>query len=156
MKKNKKKKRSIHCSTRIGRDMPTSHSNSLVSKAKWPLFLMANLAVLLVVGVATIRESYRGWTVDAEIRSLEQKAQNLEGRKSQLSELAYKMQDQSFIEKQARAKLGLQKPGEHVIVLEGVAATQTAWRIDVVSPMPSESDLESNPRRWWRYFTNNN
>lgn len=129
---------------------PTS---SLVSKAKWPLFLMANLAVLLVVGVATIRESYRGWTVDSEIRNLEQKAQDLEGRKSQLGELATQMQDQSFVERQARAKLGLQKPGEHVVVLEGVAATQTAWQIDVVAPPADVSNTESNPRRWWRYFT---
>ncbi len=131
--------------------MPTRPS-TLVSKAKWPLFLMANVAVLLVVGVATIRESYRGWTVDAEIRSLEQKAQALEGRKTQLSELAAKMQDQSFIEREARSKLGLQKPGEHVVVLEGVAATQRAWQLDPVA-QTAPSDTESNPRRWWRYFT---
>lgn len=135
--------------------MPTRPS-SLVSKAKWPLFLMANVAVLLVVGVATIRESYRGWTVDAEIRNLEQKAQSLEGRKMQLSELAAKMQDESFIEKEARSKLGLQKPGEHVVVLEGVAATQTAWQLDPNVKQASPSDTESNPKRWWRYFTAEN
>jgi cell division protein FtsB len=136
--------------------MPRIQASSLVSKAKWPLFLMANLAVLLVVGVATIRESYRGWTVDAEIRSLEQKAQSLEGRKMQLSELAYKMQDQAFIERQARAKLGLQKPGERVVVLEGVAATQTAWQLDSVVQQTPSSDTDSNPKRWWRYFTGAN
>lgn len=117
---------------------------------------MANLAVLLVVGVATIRESYRGWTVDNEISNLEQKAQDLEGRKSQLGVLASQIQDQSFIERQARAKLGLQKPGEHVVILEGVAATQTAWQIDVVTPPANAPDTLSNPRRWWRYFTQGN
>lgn len=117
---------------------------------------MANLAVLLVVGVATIRESYRGWTVDNEISNLEQKAQDLEGRKSQLGVLASQMQDQSFIERQARTKLGLQKPGEHVVILEGVAATRTSWQIDVVTPPADASKTESNPRRWWRYFTQGN
>ncbi len=127
-------------------------ANSLASKAKWPLFLMANLAVLLVVGIATVRETYRGWTVDSEISSLEQKAQALEGRKMQLSTLADKMQDTSFIEKQARAKLGLQKPGERVVVLEGISATQTSFSIDVVTA-PTASDTMSNPQRWWRYFS---
>jgi len=135
--------------------MPTNRPSSLVSKAKWPLFLMANVAVLLVVGVATIRESYRGWTVDAEIRSLEQKAQSLEGRKMQLGELAAKMQDQAFIEKEARSKLGLQKPGEHVVVLEGVAATQTAWQLNPNVQQTNPSDTDSNPKRWWNYFTAN-
>lgn len=127
-------------------------TSSVTAKAKWPLFLMANLAVLLVVGVATVRESYRGWSVDSEISNLEQKAQALEGRKMQLGELAVKMQETSYIEREARAKLGLQKPGEHVIILEGVAATRTSWQIDVVAVPPKPPDTMSNPERWWRYF----
>jgi cell division protein FtsB len=133
--------------------MSLSNSDkSLVSKAKWPLFLMANLAVLLVVGVATVRESYRGWTVDNEIQNLELKAQALEGQKMQISTMAAKMQDTSYVEREARLKLGLQKPGEHVVVLEGVSATQTVWNLDIVN-QPTPSDTMSNPQRWWRYFT---
>lgn len=125
---------------------------SLANKAKWPLFLMANVAVLFVVGMSTVRETYRGWTVDHEIRALEMKAQSLEGRKMQLSELAAKMQESDYAEREARAKLNLQKPGEKVVILEGVAATQTTWQIDVVTAPPPPVVQMSNPERWWYYF----
>lgn len=125
---------------------------SLANKAKWPLFLMANVAVLLVVGMSTVRETYKGWTVDHEIKALEMKAQALEGRKMQLSELAAKMQESDYAEREARAKLNMQKPGEKVVILEGVAATQTTWQIDVVTAPPPPVVNLSNPERWWQYF----
>ncbi len=122
-------------------------------KAKWPLFLAANLALLMVVGISTVRETYRGWTVDAEIKALEQKAQQLEGRHSQLSELAAKLQSDQYVEKQARAKLGLQKPGEHVVILEGFSATSASMNLAVADVKPEELDLRSNPQRWLDFFT---
>jgi len=131
---------------------PTDSPSSLAAKAKWPLFLIANLAVLLVVGVSTVRESYRGWTVDHEISALESKAQALEGRKMELGQLAARMQEPSYVERQARSKLGLQKPGEKVVVLEGVSATHTVWNIDVVA-VAQPAEARSNPERWWQYFT---
>jgi len=131
---------------------PNDSPPSLAAKAKWLLFLIANLAVLLVVGVSTVRESYRGWTVDHEISALEGKAQALEGRKMELGQLAARMQEPSYVEREARSKLGLQKPGEKVVVLEGVSATHTVWNIDVVA-VAQPADTMSNPDRWWQYFT---
>jgi len=131
---------------------PNDSPPSLAAKAKWPLFLIANLAVLLVVGVSTVRESYRGWTVDHEISALEGKAQALEGRKMELGQLAVRMQEPSYVEREARSKLGLQKPGEKVVVLEGVSATHTVWNIDVVA-VAQPAETRSNPERWWQYFT---
>jgi len=128
--------------------------SKLASKAKWPLFLVANAALLLVIGVSTVRETYQGWSVDREISALEQKAQGLEGRRSELASLANQMQSPSYVEREARAKLGLQKPGEHVVVLEGVsAATTSDWSEQLAATVPKPSDQTSNPERWWQYFT---
>jgi len=132
-------------------EQPFHRSSSF--KAKWPLFLIANLAILFVVGISTIRETYLGWTVDREIQALEQKAQALEGRRTQLANLADQMRTPQYIEKEARAKLNLQKPGEHVIILEGISATQTAWAVDIaVQPTPAVV-YKTNPEQWWDYFT---
>jgi cell division protein FtsB len=136
--------------------MPTADSSpqsQFASKAKWPLFLVANIAILFVVGVSTIRETYRGWSVDREIVALEQKAESLEGRRSELIAFADKLQSPQFVEREARAKLGLQKPGEHVIILEGVTATSSEWSIEITPPPPVAVDMRSNPKRWWDYFT---
>lgn len=137
--------------------MGTDSRASSFSKAKWPLFLVANAAVLLVVGVSTVRETYRGWSVDHEIRALEQKAQDLEGRKNELAQMALKMQSQDFIEQQARAKLGLQRPGEKVVILEGVSAVQATWKgSETVVQESVPLAYESNPEKWIRYFTQGN
>ncbi len=128
-------------------------SSQFVSKAKWPLFLVANIAILFVVGVSTVRETYRGWSVDREIIALEQKAASLEGRRSELVAFADKMQSPQYVEREARAKLGLQKPGEHVIILEGVSATSSEWSMEITPPPPVAIDTRSNPKRWWDYFT---
>ncbi|MDF1496539.1 MAG: septum formation initiator family protein [Patescibacteria group bacterium] len=136
--------------------MPPADSNfssQLANKAKWPLFLVANIAILFVVGVSTIRETYRGWSVDREIIALEQKAASLEGRRGELAAFADKMQSPQYVEREARAKLGLQKPGEHVIILEGVSATSSEWSIEITPPPPVAIDTRSNPKRWWDYFT---
>jgi cell division protein FtsB len=130
-----------------------SLKTKLASQAKWPLFLIANIAILLVVGMSTLRETYRGWNVDREIQALEQKAASLEGRRSELASFADKLQSPQYIEREARAKLGLQKPGEHVIILEGVSATSSEWSIEITPPPPVAMDTRTNPRRWWDYFT---
>jgi cell division protein FtsB len=131
----------------------TSFQSQLANKAKWPLFLIANIAILFVVGVSTVRETYRGWSVDREISALEQKAASLEGRRSELANFADKLQSPQYVEREARAKLGLQKPGEHVIILEGVSATSSEWSIEITPPPPVAIDTRSNPKRWWDYFT---
>lgn len=128
--------------------------SSAQTKTKWSLFFIANLALLFVIGISAIRESYRGWSVDREIHALEQKVDRLDGRRMQLETLAEKMQTSPYLEREARAKLGLQKPGEHVIVLEGVSATHTSWSVDVTPPPVPVVILKSNPVYWFDYFTN--
>jgi cell division protein FtsB len=131
-----------------------NYSLRLATKAKWPLFLLANIAILFVVGMSTVRETYRGWSVDREIQALESKAEALEGRRSELASFAEKIQSNQYLEREARAKLNLQKPGEHVIILEGVAPANLEWSsIDITPEPPAAADMRSNPERWWDYFT---
>lgn len=120
-----------------------------------PLFLLANVALLLVIGISTVRETYRGWTVDREIGALEAHASSLEGRKTDLELLAQELVSPDRVEYDARARLGRALPGERVIVLQGVSSTATwngaARTID--EPIGETSDVgTSNPARWWAYF----
>lgn len=117
------------------------------------MLLIGSIALLLVVGVATVRESYQGWKVDREIQALQAQADELEGRNAKLRDLARALQDPERMEVEARIRLGLQEPGEHVVVLSGLDVTST-WRsavkLDVVQEKP---EIErSNPERWFNYF----
>jgi cell division protein FtsL len=124
-----------------------------------PAFLIVNLAILLVIGISTVRESYRGWTVDHEIHALEAQAASLEGRRLQLDSLTRELTSADRVEYEARAKLGRKKPGERVIVLEGYSASAT-WSTDgEADPSSLTTQVaqppQTNPQRWLTYFFSN-
>ena len=128
-------------------------SRLLQSIRAWPLVLLGSVALVLVLGAATVRESYRGWRVDSEIRAMEEQADALEGRNAELRELARVLQSPERLEVDARTRLGLRKSGEKVAVLSGLVATGT-WQstvvLDVIKDPPKEE--RSNPEQWLRYF----
>lgn len=120
---------------------------------RWPLIIAGSVLLLVLLGTATIRESYRGWQVDQEINSLERQADALEGRNKRLTEIAQALQSPERVEVEARKRLGEQQPGEHVVVLDGFAASGT-WssnlQLDVVVEKPEQP--VSNSEQWIRYF----
>jgi cell division protein FtsL len=135
-----------------------NESHALQKLAKWPVFLIANASLLLVVGVSTVRETYLGWTVDREIHALEAQASTLEGRKMQLQSLADELVSPDRVEYDARARLELKKPGERVVILQGVSSTST-WSGTASGWGEKEGgttlDVRSNPERWKDYFFKN-
>jgi cell division protein FtsL len=128
-------------------------SRLITSATRTPMVLIGSAVLLVVVGVATMRESYRGWKVDREIQALEQQADELEGRNEKLRSLARSLDAPERLEVEARTRLGLRMPGEQVVVLTGVATTgswQGSFALDVV-PEPITVE-RSNPERWFDFF----
>lgn len=137
-----------------GKRIREPSNRSWHSIIRWPAFLLANLALLFIIGASTVRETYHGWTVDREIHALEAQAAALEGRRLDLQRLAEDLVSPERVEYEARAKLDRKKPGEHVVVLEGFSSS-TTWSGDptVVNVTPETStESSSNPRQWFQYF----
>lgn len=123
--------------------------------AHWPAFLLANVAILVLIGVSTVRETYRGWSVDKEIIALEAQAASLESGKIQLEALAKELVSPDHVEYEARARLGRKRPGERVIVLEGVSTSATWSNLESSEILTAEKvslEAAGNPARWWAYF----
>ncbi len=118
--------------------------------AKWSVVIAANGALLLVVGVSTVRETYREWRVDQEINEMQAQIESLEGRKVALSDLVRRMESEEALDREARTRLGLRKPGERVIILRGGSAD--SWTETSVAPSPSIAQTRSNPELWLRHF----
>lgn len=119
---------------------------------RWPVLILANVALLLVLGASTARESYRGWKVDQEIHSLESQIETLERKKMQLGSLIERLQSQDMIEREVRAKLGMRKDGERVIVLD-TSHVSAQWSDDLHEVGVMENrDTRSNPEKWFAYF----
>jgi cell division protein FtsL len=100
------------------------------------------IVYLVLVLVQIIKHNY---DLRAQINQLQGQITDLQNQQGQLKyELQY-YQTESFQEKEARAKLGLQAPGEHVIVLPRPKAS--AVPSAPAAPQPHKSNLQQ-----WREF----
>jgi len=108
----------------------------------------------MVVGISTVRETYREWQVDQEIKHLQAQIEQYEGRKLSLVELLSRLDSAEAMDKEARTRLGLKKPGERVIILQGADGMQASWQDDLAlaDSEATAPDLRSNPQRWFDYF----
>lgn len=112
---------------------------------KKALLVLAALAVF-AVGSGLIQLVIRRRSVDADIARLEAEAEQLEGKNGEMTTLIQRFQTTAFLEREARLKLNMQKPGEEVIVIE---------RNDTAAPAALAAVLgvqTPNWKRWWWYF----
>ena len=90
--------------------------------AKRSVFLL-NLAILALVTWGFAGEYVRHRRLKAEIERLEAEAASLEARNFEAIKLGERFSSDETLEREARLKLGLRKPGESVIILKDTGAT---------------------------------
>lgn len=124
----------------------------MVKKRIFMNFSFVTCAIVLAViwvGVSLAKEILRNHTIDAEIKKIEAEAKALEVKNFEVLSLVKQFEDADFLEKEARLKLGLQKEGEKVVVIDkseqvsDSGAEAVGWR-----------DIP-NPARWRNYFFKN-
>lgn len=137
------------------------HENNSV----WQRLLRSKLAiifevlVLVLISAALAKEIARRYQIHSEIKKLEAEATRLEQKNTELGSLLNQLNDSTYKEEQARLKLGLQKPGESVVVVMGEStdgqqsAASAALQADSTETTAS---VTSNPKRWWNYFFSDN
>lgn len=130
---------------------PSQQSSRIRGILRLPAFLVANVALFVLVGVSSAREAYRGWSVDHEIQTLKSQAEALEDRKLTLVELADSLSSPQKVELEARTRLGWKKPGEQVVVLTGYEPVKADSAPKTVA-LPVEPQETSIPRQWFNYF----
>ena len=81
--------------------------------------------------------------INQEIEKLEQQLANVEGKTSEMEKLISYLNTDEYIEKQARLKLNLSKPGEKQVNITG----EPELSIDFL-----DQDNTPNPIRWFNYF----
>lgn len=111
------------------------------------LLLLAGCGALVFVISAMVRETQRRNAVASEIHAMESEIAKLEQQRARVSDLLKQAETPDFLEREARLRLGLQKPGETVLIVpEGAGrATATAGETQGASVAPS-----SNAAKWWQ------
>ena len=112
------------------------------------------------------REVSKGNDLNREIMRLEKEAEKLENRNNHLLELIKEFDSLDFLEKEARIKMGLKKPGEEVVIIHRATSTppesfgfgaEQAGIPQYQNPLESVQDRQElgiweNPRRWYQYL----
>lgn len=145
-----------------GENMPAPRSAFIQRLIRWRLLFVVNLLVIIFLGLSLSREVVRSRAINAQITDLKEQAEGLSARNIDLSQLKTAMQTSTFIEREARLKLGMKKPGETVLVIQEAqpsAGEQSEDDLmDASDPLDlvldgKESEVAiANPSKWWYYF----
>ena len=108
--------------------------------------ISVNLLVVGFVGWSLARAVTEGNRVDSRYADLQKQIESFDARNRDYSDTIARLGTSGFVEREAREKLGYQKPGEQVLMLKDSAASA-----DIPSAGSDESSL-TNPQKWWRYF----
>lgn len=110
-----------------------------------PVLLIVSLLVILSMARGTLGLLTRGEAIE----EAQEKVESLREEQARLLELKERVETEEFVEKEAREKLGLAKPGEVVVVLpeEEILAR-------LAPDLEEEDFLEELPiwKRWVRMF----
>jgi len=128
------------------------------------LLFVVNAVILVAIGFSFGREWVRNREIQGEIAGLQEQAAALQARNLQIADLNTAFRTESFIEREARLKLGLKKPGETVVVIQdGGAESAAASDADAEAiakaadprtllAIDSSEPEVANPVKWWHYF----
>lgn len=117
------------------------------------MLLAASFVVLLFLAVSFGREILRRYEIKREIGTLQNEIDVLARRNTELTDLMAYLNTNSFQEREARVKLGLQKAGESVVL---IPREQVNAQPSVVPAASGAQFEEQTPaRKWWTYFFGN-
>ncbi|MFA6252788.1 MAG: septum formation initiator family protein [Patescibacteria group bacterium] len=107
-------------------------------------FVNLILVVLLVLSVVKVfREAMVRYEINKEIRTLENQLNDLESKSDKIGNMIAYLKTDQYIEKEARTKLNLVKPGEKQINF--VSSTAGSVQTELAKSSP-------NYVKWFNYF----
>lgn len=140
--------------------MPANRAPFVQRLLKWRFLFVVNLVIVLFLSVSFGREVVRHKTIQGEIDLMAAQAESLASENIEMSLLQSALQSESFIEREARLKLGMQLPGETLVVVQEQGARTTTITGDASDPFDLVIDEDdqfielANRTKWWYYFFN--
>lgn len=139
--------------------MPNVNKNFIKGLLGSRIFLFFIILILIVLIVSIGRESFRKYQLAKEINDLQSKINQLDVSNQSLSNLLKYFKEDSYLEKEARLKLNLRKPGEKVVILPSSETNleSAQGNLDNILSQnknnPDNQESESaNYWKWWEYL----
>lgn len=117
--------------------------------------LALNLGIAALIGWGLTGELLRSRGMDREVARLNEQVETLEARNVELSRAADRLSGSAMLEREARLKLNMRRPGESVVVVQGgeFGGPQAVGRNEpdrAAGQVAGES--VSNYHKWIRYL----
>lgn len=121
----------------------------LLGKLTPRLLSLAGIIASIYIGVVLIQTVRHNANLKSQIAVLEKDIAQLKEDNQDLGFLLQYYQTDAFKEKEARAKLGLQKPGENLVILP-----RTEQKEEVVPEQQQKAKTKSSPNwiLWWHFL----
>ena len=110
-------------------------------------FILAVLVLVIVLSLAGGRNFLKRYQINREVENLKAAIAKEEAANRELAGLIEYLGTDFFAEEEGRLKLGLQKPGEQVVVVPEMSGTLAR-----LAEKEYNEKEPSNPRKWWNYF----
>ena len=120
-------------------------------------FLVLGAVVFILICISLIKVWSRHRQIANEVSSLQDQIAKIENNNKELADLLNYFDSNEFVEKEARSKMNLQKPGEKVVIISdqgnflpnqaGSTATQ-----DLIGANGQRVATAGNSEKWWNYF----
>ena len=116
------------------------------------LFLIAILGLITAVTFGLIKSNLRRQEVKREVSALQTDIERLRAKNEELKKSIDYFNTPEFKEHELRLRLGLQKPGEQVVIIPNLPnALNTTPTGNLFAPNPI-----NNWQRWFNYFLHRN
>ena len=130
--------------------MPTQKADwKIFFNSRW--FLIFAIILTLFSFFAFFRAFYYDYKIEREIDNLKEEADKLETKKIEMMEMLDYAQSENFVKEKARLELNMVEPGEKMMIIPNDDSALEISQKDVV-----ELNEQSNFKKWWNYFFNNN
>lgn len=113
-------------------------------------FLLGAFVIAAIIAVSFGRAYYRDYEIRQQIKSLQTKVDELERKKLESLDLLGYVKSEAYVEDVARMQLGLKKPGERVIIVNGSATSSGTLQPAGIGP--DERSAVPSWKKWWGYF----
>lgn len=130
------------------------YNNKKINRLIPKLIFVALLIIVFLISIFTVNIFNKKREVEAEIEKIKNENISLEEKRSELSNLLDYFQDKSFMEKEARRRLNLQKSGEKAVIIVDKRDKEdiSASAVKSSEELMNNSESLINPRRWLNFI----
>ena len=133
----------------IQRGVESRSDTGVLKHLRLKRMLVINIFILSVILYGLVGEYLRSREMNKVIVKLDTQAGTIEEKNGELVRLSGETSSEAILEREARIKLNLMKPGEQVVIVRGLIG---ADQVTETTAVAAQTGYLANPLRWWHYF----